>query len=262
MSKKTYKEKVRDQFEIIINKYTKSGNHGDGHTGILTKYTKELTEKYFDQAFEDGKLPQDLINEFSTDKFNHHVQRDGTKNTEILSKWLTKFLTGLIQNTAKEIKENIQNLTDDQIQAHKEDIASFAELETMCSTDCDCEESCAADIHYIVNIESDGRMKAYLETNKNEISKLIKHCNEYKIDTDTALNFIQMLSFNPDAKVCLDKICKFEYKYETTKEFLISVSKQEHTEEILNDLTDAFKSSKDAKEIVENLNAIKDKHIK
>lgn len=211
MSKKTYKEKVREQFSKTINKYIRYG-----HWGNLTKETIELTDKYFDESFETGKLPQDLVSEFVGEKFRSK-ECDYARNeaeVEVIAKFLTKTLTGLIQNTAKEIKENIQNLTDDQIQAHKEDIASFAELETMCSTDCDCEESCAADIHYIVNTESDGRMKAYLETNKNEIAKLIKYCNEYKIDTDTALNFIQMLSCTPDAKACLDKICKFEYKYE------------------------------------------------
>lgn len=119
-TQESYKDKVKVKFYKSLCKI------------VWREIANELLETYFDQAFETGKLPGELVSKLE----------ELNKSSGDVFKFNLKQLNGLVQNTAKQVSETIKTLTIEDIGKHTEDIVAFAEIETLCSLNCNCEMTC------------------------------------------------------------------------------------------------------------------------
>jgi hypothetical protein len=239
-----YRDNVKEKFRSILYRYGSSGFNlpeivssmtpDKAKTKLVKPYCDKLVELYFDLAFESKTLPEPLVDEILNS--GNFKLTYGSKSGDVYfyGKWQSKIgklenkkdpvviimLNGLLSNFSKESKLAMDTFTDEQVKEHEQDIAAFAELETVCSSDCDCEESCAADIDFEVKINNDKRLKSFVENNYSDYKKLVDECEKNGVNQESLINTIAILSTNRGLKEIFDRLCACQYKLYTDKDYI------------------------------------------
>lgn len=235
-SRVKYHYSVKEKFRSILYKYGMGGFNlpeivnsmeSDRTKAKLVKpYCDNLVELYFWPAFESKILPKALVDEIlnggkfqltygvkSCDTYYDGHWKKGIGELENKTDPVVIILlNGLISNFSKESKLAMDTFTDEQVKEHEQDILAFAELETVCSSDCDCEESCAADIDFEVKINNDHRLKAFVQNSYLNYKELVNECEKNGVSQESLINTIAMLSTNRTLRKIFDRLCDCKYE--------------------------------------------------
>lgn len=205
----SYKEKIKEKFTKTLYSYCKNP--------AKEEYCSIVVGWWFEDSFKYGVISNSLINEiknsgnFVFDKTCGSVINSNGEEFKSYDILIQK-LNGLVSNFSKESKLAMDTFTDEQVKEHEQDILAFAELETVCSSDCDCEESCAADIDFEVKINNDHKLKAFVENSYSDFKKLASACEKSGINQELLTNTIAILSTNKDLKIIFDRLCLCQYE--------------------------------------------------
>jgi hypothetical protein len=167
---KTYKDQAAYLFYKVLLRHCTLESYLD-----RDNYVQDVFDNHFDNCFYSKFLTKELIEIIRTESFKRQ-------------EYLTKQLTGLIQDSVEEMKEAINSFTDDERTEYLKDIISFNEA---------LEEHTEATNKYNSKIHLSKTQISYLMSSDlfNKISVVVKVLKDYFKDDELAANvFMQLLT--------------------------------------------------------------------